>query len=217
MKHKIIVYSLLTVFFAGCAALEQRAVVSDGVIDNPALGFSGFEFEIPDGLELYQPDEESEVTYNDIQSMALRIHELNGQYHPRGNESFYEGFLMFSENTAFILITVTHVSVPEVDFFDTQISQDPQWQLMPLYNLRESRYLVMGENRLDAFVAKGTAYESKGWYYSKPKAARMQFSYEVCKVRGMSRDSYILMGFSLPEHEHILSLQMQEMMRGFSF
>ena len=216
MKHKIIVCSLLAVLLAGCAALQQRAVVTDGVIENPALGFFGFKFNIPEGFELYQSSEESAREYNDIQSLALRIHELNEDYHPRGDESFYEGFLMFSENAGFVLVTVEYAT-PGFSSFDSSDEVASQLQLMPLYNLRDSRHIVMGDNRLDAFVGRGTAYENNGWYYSKPKAARVPFSYEACKVQGANRERYILMGFSLPEHEHILSLQMKEMIRGFNF
>jgi hypothetical protein len=45
----------------------------------------------------------------------------------------------------------------------------------------------------------------------------MEFVYESCKISGVNQDSYILMGFSLPEHQHILQLQMKEMMDGFRF
>ena len=217
MKHKIIVGCLFAALLAGCASMTQRAVVSDGVIENSSLGFFGFGFDIPEGFELYPMSEASEMELNDLQRMAVRIHELNEEYHPSSGEAFYEEFLMLSENTAFILVTVTHYSVPTVDWTETRVELAPKSQLYPLYNVKESDSVALGDDRLAAFLAKGTAYESKGWYYSKPKAARMKFSYEACKVRGVNRDSYILMGVSQPEHEHILALQMQEMVHGFQF
>lgn len=77
--------------------------------------------------------------------------------------------------------------------------------------------MTVGDSRLEALKISGQAYERKGWYYAGPKHGRTEFSYEACRVSGVNRDSYILMGFCLPEHEHILSLQMQELMRGFRF
>jgi hypothetical protein len=215
MTPKILFFSLLVFLAAGCTMIESpRATVVDGLITNPTLGFFGFSFEIPEGFELYDSAVLDGEEDNAVRQLAIRIYELNKSYHPSGTETFYESFLLLSENTAFLLITVENEdSVPL--WADEELVADKR--LMPLYNVRESSRMRLGEGRLEARIASGRAYERKGWYYSNPKSGRTPFSYEACKVEGVNRDRYILMGFSLPEHEHILSLQMPELMRGFRF
>jgi len=218
MKPKMLIYSLLVVLLAGCAAVSQHgATVREGVIQNSSLGFFGFTYEIPDGFELYAPSAESPKEYTEAQQMAIRIYELNNSYHPQGNETFYESFLMLSETTGFLLITVENSLVSDFgsSWLDDEMTSSKQ--LMPLYNVSDSRRIMLGDSRVEALVAKGRVYENKGWYYSKPKSKRLPVSYEACKVGGVNRDSYILIGFSFPEYEHILSLQMQEAIRGFRF
>ncbi|MBC8206411.1 MAG: hypothetical protein ISR85_06410 [Kiritimatiellales bacterium] len=218
MTRKIMFFSLLTLLLAGCTALEQRSAwVSDGTIENPALGFFGFSYDIPDGVTLYHPARISLAECTEIQKMAIRIYNQNRAYHPSGNETFYESFLMFSESAAFLLITVKEDRFVEMDMSWLEDEVATQYPLMPLYNVRTVRQTRLGGARLEATLSTGTAYEKKGWYYDHPKGSRMSFSYEACKVSGVNRDNYILMGFSLPEHEHILSIQMQEMIGGFDF
>ncbi len=215
MTSKFLFCSLAMFLLAGCAMIEQRsATVVDGVIENPALGFFGFSFDIPEGFELYNPAMQTFEEDNEIQQLATRIYNLNKSYHPTGTETFYESFLMLSENTGFLLITVQNdFSTPLWANDETSINQ----QLIPLYNIRDSRRVRVGDGRVEAMRTRGRAYEKKGWYYAKSKSNRMPFSYEACKISGVDRDNYILIGFSLPEHEHILSLQMPEFMRGFRF
>lgn len=202
---------------AGCTAITQSgATVSDGVIHNPSLGFFGFSFRIPEEVALYDP-EAGGGGDSELQQMAVRIYELNESYHPSGNEVFYESFLMRSEQTAFLLVTVTQ---------DRLMPADSEWdsddlalarRLLPMFNVSDSARTQLGENRLDALMLKGRAFEKDGWYYSRPKSGRTEFVYEACRVQGVNRDRYILMGFCLPGYEHILSIQMQEMVRGFAF
>ena len=217
MTLKMMLYSVVVALLVGCAAVSQRgATVSEGVIQNASLGFFGFTFEMPDGFELYNPSAGSPKEYTEAQQMAIRIYELNNSYHPRGSETFYESFLMLSETTGFLLITVENSLVPDFgSWSDDEMTSSKQ--LMPLYNVSDSRRIMLGDSRVEALVAKGRVYENKGWYYSKPKSKRLPVSYEACKVGGVNRDSYILIGFSFPEYEHILSLQMQEAIRGFRF
>jgi len=219
MMRKIIAFSLFVVLLAGCAALEQNnARVGDGMIKNPSLGFFGFSYEIPEGFELVDSEAKDPAECTEIQQLAIRVSEMNESYHPSGNETFYESFLMLSENTAFLLITVEQDRLAGAGGMLAKDGElDFQRQLIPLYNVTDSRRVVLGSNREEAVLTTGRAYEKKGWYYSKPKGGRMPFSYQACKVSGVNRDSYILMGFSLPEHEHVLSLQMQEMIGGFRF
>lgn len=213
---KKVCFAVLLLLLAGCAAVKQSgATVSDGMIRNPSLGFFGFSFDMPDGFELYDAD--AEADRSELQQLAIRIQDLNDSFHPDANENFYESFLMLSENTAFLLVTVVN---------DRLVSSDSDWadggiamqrQLFPMYNSTAPERITVGENRLAALKFAGQAYERKGWYYSGPKKGRTEFSYEACRVQGVNRDRYILMGFCLPEHKHVLSIQMQEMMRGFRF
>lgn len=219
MTVKPIIYCLLAGLLTGCAGIGMRsAMVGGGVIENPALGFFGFKFNVPDGFEVYNPARRNPLEYTDLQKMAIRIYDLNRAYHPRGNETFYESFLMMSETTCFLLITVKN------DGFSSSFDDDwdtdeltSQWQLMPLYNIDVSGDITLGRARLDALRARGHAYEHKGWYYSGEKSNRMPFSYEACKVSGANKENYILIGFSQPEHKHILALQADEMVNGFDF
>ncbi|HKL20969.1 MAG TPA: hypothetical protein VJ904_04140 [Tichowtungia sp.] len=216
MKLNGILLSLLVLVLSGCAALDRSAAsVSNGVIANPSLGFFGFSYKIPDGFELYDPGAEEPAEHTALQQMAIRVYNMNEAWHPDGSETFYESFLMFSETAAFLLVTVEHDRS-----MDTGVSwEEPGLQrpLLPLYNSTGSRRMTLGRNRIEARRANGHAYEKKGWYYARPKRGGMEFSYEACRVSGANRDSYILMGFSLPEHKHILSLQMKEMIAGFQF
>lgn len=216
MAVKKIFLAALLLLLAGCAAVRQSgATVNDGLISNPTLGFFGFSFEMPDGFELYDPDAEAAEERSELQQLAIRIQDLNDSFHPAANENFYESFLMLSENTAFLLVTVVNdrFTSSNLDWMDSDISM--QRQLFPMYNSVSPERMTLGENRLTALKFSGQAYERKGWYYSGPKRGRTEFSYEACRVQGVNRDQYILMGFSLPEHKHILSLQMQDMVHGF--
>lgn len=219
MIRKFAGFSLFVVLLAGCASLERsRATVTDGKIENPSLGFFGFSYEIPEGFEIYTPETARLNELTDIQQMGIRIYELNETYHPSGNETFYESFLMLSEQTAFLLVTVEHDRLSASGgSWEDPFGAGMQHQILPLYNVSESRRMLLGGARLEALFSSGRAYEKNGWYYAKPKRGSLGFYYEECRVAGANRESYILMGFSRPEHQHILSLQMQEMVDGFRF
>jgi hypothetical protein len=218
MNYKMVGVGILMVLLAGCTAVERsRAVVNEGTISNPSLGFSGFRYEIPEGFNLYSPDDQPEEGWSELQQMAIRIYDLNESYHPSGSETFYESFLIFSGQTAFLLATVTD---------DQMAAQDSDWlgdefangrELFPMYNLSQRERVLIGGSQLAAVEMSGRAYESGGWYYPNPKLNRIEFRYNACRVEGVNRDRYILIGFSLPDYEHILSLQMQEMISGFCF
>ncbi|MEI7852024.1 MAG: hypothetical protein WCH86_09340, partial [Kiritimatiellales bacterium] len=68
-----------------------------------------------------------------------------------------------------------------------------------------------------AVYSRGSAYEQKGWHYADPKRNSVLFNYEACKVTGSKRDSYILMGFALPEDAKALTAPMQQMMDSLKF
>ena len=218
MKLKNFVFMLgIFLMFTGCVSISQpRATVADGIIENASLGFSGFRFNIPDGFTLYAPAKPS-AEYNAMQQMAIRIYDLNNEWHPRGNEFFYEGFLLMSEKTCFLLITLkSDAALPSYNspFSDEALTS---WPLMPLYNGTGRRTFEIGDRRLAAVLTSGSAYEQKGWYYAKPKRNSMLFNYEACNVTGVNRDSYILMGFALPEDANALSAPMQQMVDGMTF
>ena len=216
MKSKTLLAWALMVLMAGCTAVEQRrALVNDGRIENSSLGFLGFFFVIPDGFEGYNPAVQPEAGRSELQQLAIRVYELTREYHPSGNETFYEGFLMLSQQTAFLLVTVTSDGLDARDVAWDDVSM--QRELLPMYNATERERFLIGDSRLAAVRVSGRAYESDGWYYSKPKSSRTEFCYRACRVEGGNRDHYILMGFSLPEYEHVLSLQMQEVVQGFQF
>lgn len=188
------------------------AAVHDGVIENPALGFFGFRFSVPNGFELYVPGARHPTEYNDLQKMAIRIFEKDGEYHPRGNEQFYEGFLLLSEKTAVVLITLTYDDY--IPPFGDSVFDEPAgrtWQTMPMYNVVGRRRIELGENRLQAVLTRGSAYEHKGWYYADQKRDRGLFLYEGCTVEGVRNDRYILFGMAFPEYEADLPMQMRRM------
>jgi len=205
------------ILLAGCVSIGQRATVGDGTIDNPSLGFFGFQFEIPEGFEIYNPVAKNPSEYSELQQMAIRIYDLNEEIHPRDNEWFYESFLLMSENACFLLITLEY---DHVAFFDSRIPSEEaglQRQLMPLYNVSETRMFELGEiARVEAVWSRGYAYERKGWVYSNVRHNRKLFNYEACKVTGSKRDGYILMGFASPEHAAALAPQMQTMIGGLN-
>jgi hypothetical protein len=217
MKPQNIVSVLgILLMLTGCASISQpRATVADRTIENASLGFSGFCFNIPAGFTLYAPAPPAE--YNAMQQMAIRIYDLNNEWHPRGNEFFYEGFLLMSDETCFLLITLkSDAALPSYNspFSDEALTS---WPLMPLYNVTGRRTFEIGDRRLAAVLTSGSAYEQKGWYYAKPRRNSMLFNYEACKVTGVNRDSYILMGFALPEDANALSAPMQQMVDGMTF
>jgi len=203
---------------AGCATVRQRRAMVDGrVISNPSLGFFGFSFEIPEGFDLYNPAVGVPEQYGEIQQLAIRIYNLNRAYHPRGNETFYDSFLMLSENTGVLLMTLKlgFAPLPETGFLtDETVSQH---DLVPLYNVSGQKVVELGKNRVEATCTRGHAYEHKGWYYARENRKRNLFNYEACKVFGSNRDVYVLLGFCLPGDEETLTLQMQEMMKVLQF
>jgi hypothetical protein len=215
MKLKIIVFVLgILLLLAGCASVsQQRAVVADGTIQNTSLGFFGFSFKIPGEFEVYSPTAKNPAEYNELQRMAIRIYDANKAYHPRGDELFYESFLLISDKSCFLLITVKSAAA-EAQLYNSPFDNSPvsQWELMPLYNVTEKRSVQLGETRQPAVYSRGSAYEQKGWHYADPKRNSVLFNYEACKVTGSKRDSYILMGFALPENAKTLTAPMQQMM-----
>jgi hypothetical protein len=203
---------------AGCASVsQQRAVVIDGTIQNTSLGFFGFTFQIPSGFEVYSPAAKNPAEYNELQRMAIRIYDINKAYHPRGNEQFYESFLLMSDKSCFLLITLKSAAAEQLynsPFDDSPVSQ---WELMPLYNVTMKRSFGLGDTRQPAVHSRGSAYEQKGWYYADSKRNSILFNYEACKVTGSKRDSYILMGFALPENAKALTVPTQQMIEGLKF
>jgi hypothetical protein len=220
MKLKNIMSVLgMILLLTGCASVsQQRAVIADGTIQNASLGFFGFSFKIPDGFEVYNPAAKNPAEYNELQRMAIRIYNTNKAYHPRGNEQFYESFLLMSGESCFLLITVKSAVAAE-QLYNSPFDTAPvsQWELMPLYNVAAKRSVELGESRHPAVYSRGSAYEQKGWHYADPKRNSMLFNYEACKVAGGKRDSYILMGFALPENASALTAPMQQMMAGLKF
>ena len=217
LNRAVTIWSVL-LLMAGCASVAQRgAMVADGVIENPSLGFFGFSFQIPEGYDLYSPAAKNPADCNDLQRMAIRIYDLNKAYHPRDNELFYESFLLLSDKTCFLLITVKSGTTVSLDDSPFSAQTVARWPLMPLYNTMENRAFELGETRQPAVCARGTAYEQKGWYYADPKRNRIPFSYEACKVEGGNRDSYVLMGFALPDDAKALAAPMKQMICGMKF
>lgn len=219
MRPKIVVSLFVILVLAGCASVRQQsAMVGDGVIENASLGFFGFRFEFPPALRLYNPLEQNPVEYTALQQTAIRIYEKNRAYHPRGNERFYESFLLLGEDTAFLLITLKQDQISPLG--DAPFDDDAavaQWQLMPLYNPAGVRRVELGEDRRVAIWTRGHAYERKGWYYATAKRDSTLFNYEACKVDGSNSDSYILMGFAQPEHAAQLTPLMGQMLQRIRF
>ena len=216
MKLKNILSVLgILLLLAGCVSVsQQRAVVADGTIQNASLGFFGFSFKIPDGFEVYNPAAKNPAEYNELQRMAIRIYDANKAYHPRGNEQFYESFLLMSDQSCFLLITLKSFASAQLYNSPFDDAAASQWELMPLYNVTARRSVQLGENRQPAVYSRGSAYEQKGWHYADPKRNSVLFNYEACKVTGSKRDSYILMGFALPEDTKTLTAPMRQMMDG---
>jgi len=217
MKRKITVWIAGLLLLAGCASVSRpRAVVADGTIENPAFGVTGFSLQIPEGFEVYSPAAKNPAEYNELQRMAIRIYELNKKWHPRGNELFYESFLLMSDDACFLLITLKTSAVPS--FSDSPFSDEAvsQWELMPLYNVTARHPFMLGESRCPAVHTRGSAYEKGGWHYADPKRNSMPFSYEACKIEVGRHDSCILMGFALPEKAKALAVPMQQMIERMS-
>jgi len=219
MRRRTVILGLICLALAaGCTSVRQRRAMVDGrVITNPSLGFFGFSFEMPEGFDLYNPAVGDPEQYGEIQQLAIRIYNLNRAYHPRGNESFYDSFLMLSENTGVLLMTlkIDYAPLPDADFFTEE--EAPQVDLVPLYNVSRQEIVELGKNRAEATCTRGHAYEHKGWHYADERRKRQRFLYEACKVSGSNRDKYVLMGFCMPGDEEVLTLQMQEMMKALQF
>lgn len=219
MKLKNIMFGTgILLLMTGCASVsQQRAVVADGIIQNTSLGFFGFSFKIPDGFEVYSPAAKNPAEYNELQRMAIRIYDTSKAYHPRGNEQFYESFLLMSDKSCFLLITLKSAAAAQLYNSPFDDAANSQWELMPLYNVTSRRSFELGGTRQPAIYSRGSAYEQKGWYYADPKRNSMLFNYEACKVAGSKRDSYILIGFALSENAKTLTAPMQQMIEDLKF
>lgn len=219
MKIKVVVAGAgVVLLLAGCASVsQQQATVANGVIQNPAMGFSGFSVNIPQGYTLYQPGSETPQEWNELQRMAIRIYDLNREYHPRGNELFYESFLLMSEKSCFLVVTLKSSEGPRLTparFNDDLFSQTA---LLPLYNATESRSFTMGSSRFPAVYSCGSAYEREGWFFPKSKKNSLAFNYAACKADGGNRDHYVLMGMALPGQEAELTAPLQQMIDSMKF
>jgi len=216
MKIKMVVSGLgVILLLAGCASTSYpRAQVAEGVIQNSALGFSGFSFKIPEGYALYNPDAENPPEWNELQRMAIRIYEKNNEYHPCGDELFYESFLLMSDDSCFFLVTLKSNDATRFD--SSVFSEDAfsQMTLLPLYNVTETRSSTLDNTRFPAIYSRGSAYERDGWYYAVEKKNSLPFSYEACKVDGDNRDHYVVMGLALPDHAGKLVEPMKQMVGG---
>ncbi|MBI9020855.1 MAG: hypothetical protein JEZ10_06340 [Verrucomicrobia bacterium] len=215
---KLLLGILCVALTTGCASVGQRRAMIDGpVISNPSLGFFGFSFEIPSLFNVYNPAVGARGQYGEIQQLAIRVYNLNRAYHPRGNETFYDSFLMLSEKTGVLLITLKTDNLTPLDTGFPEEGAALQSELIPLYNVSGQETIELGDARSEVVCTRGQAYEQKGWYYASERRNRNPFQYEVCKVSGNNRDSYILMGFCLPEDQELLSQQMNEMIGGLRF
>lgn len=219
MKIKHVLSGLgVVLLMAGCASTSyQQAVVADGSIQNSALGFSGFSVKIPAGYTLYQPDDENPQEWNELQRMAIRIYDTNREYHPCGNELFYESFLLMSDKSCFLLVTLKSSDSKR---FDSPVFSDElasQADLLPLYNVTETHSMALSNSRFPAVYSMGSAYEKSGWYFAKSKKNSQKFSYEACKMDGGNRDRYILMGLALPDQAGTIAAPMKQMMSGMKF
>lgn len=213
MQKKKPLWLIGLLLLAGCATMvHPRAVLNDRTLENPALGFSGFRFQIPEGFTLYTPDAADPATYNDLQHMAIRIRNLEAERHPRGNELFYESFLLLSEKCCFLLVTVKsdRAAVPSANSsFGTAVPAEQE--LLPLYNATQSRTFELGPSRHPAVFTRGSAFEKEGWYYSRSSRHAVPFNYEACKISGANRDHYVLLGFARPEEADELSEPLRTM------
>ena len=90
---------------------------------------------MPDACDLYNPAVGIPDQYGEIQQLAIRVYNLNRAYHPHGDETFFDSFLMLSEKTGVLLMTlkVDAVSISFADFFTEDFV--PQVDLIPLYNV----------------------------------------------------------------------------------
>jgi len=218
MKLKNFVSILGILLLLGCASVSQpRAVVADGIIQNASLGFSGFSFNIPDGFKIYNPAEDPEVGYTPLQELAIRVYELNEEWHPRGNELFYESFLLMSDQTCFLLITLKSDTVVQLNVSPFWDDASSRFDVMPCYNVTSTRSFELNGTRQPVVYTCGAAYEKGGWYYAKSKRNSTRFNYESCRIVGGNRDSYILMGFALPENAKALTAPMQQMVDEMKF
>jgi hypothetical protein len=217
-KNIVALAAGLVLLLTGCSSVSlPLAVAGDGTIQNASLGFSGFSFKIPAGFTLYSPADIPADGYTPLQQLAIRIYEQNERWHPRGNELFYESFMLLSDQTCFLLITLkVDDDIPAAisPFWDDPVSQ---WELLPCYNVTSSRSFSLGETRQPAVCTAGSAYEQKGWYYAGAKRNSTPFSCEICKISGGNRDRYILAGFALPEQAGELTAPMQQMLDAISF
>ncbi|MCU0858108.1 MAG: hypothetical protein MUC65_06875 [Pontiellaceae bacterium] len=219
MKIKTVVSGTgIILLLAGCASvLHRQATVADGVIQNSALGVSGFSLKLPDGYTLYQPNAETPQEWNELQRMAIRIYDLNRDYHPRGNELFYESFLLMSDTRCFLLVTLKANDATRLDpaIFDSDLLS--QADLLPLYNVTESRSAASGGSRFSGVFCRGSAYERDGLLFPKSKKNSLMFNYEAYKVDGGNRDQYVLMGMALPDHAGSLTAPMRQIMDDMKF
>ncbi len=100
MKHWAIGFALCAL--AGCASYYEPAVVEDGLISNPKVGWGGYSIRIPDGLALIYPLPDDEVSER---ALAFRewydkqANRYSGDYY----NAFTERFLLENPERTFII------------------------------------------------------------------------------------------------------------------
>jgi len=225
MKCLFVLFGLSLLLLTGCATPILPAVVEGGIIQNPTIGWSGYVFKIPEGMELVDlltcPLEEG----GEIEKVAVRLMQRSWGERQRSDEWSWERFgeafsFQGSEEKTFVLLGSHQLSI---------VAPMPMFgQLLPsekrrVYNFctlwkgswGKTQAAKMGGHQ--ALYSSGFAYEKNGIVYKNKIAGSRPVFCVSCVVLGNTRDAYELLGVSAPEDASLLRYHMQAMIDGFSF
>lgn len=152
---KIILPLLL---FTGCMAYEP-AVVTEGVISNPKVGWNGYSIRIPDGLILLtdSPDEQASEKTSKIKAWYA---DASSRYAADYYTSFYEQFILENPKQTFFLSFISETYELAVGW-KAMNSVETQYIIQKMIN----RKLVV-INDMKAHSEQVEINGQRGWYVS---------------------------------------------------
>ena len=225
MKYLFVLFGVLVLLLTGCATPILPAVVDESTIHNPTMGWNGYVFEIPEGIEKVDLMTRSLEEGGEIEKVAARIMQRSWGERQRSDEWSWERFgeafsFQGSEEKTFVLLGSHQLSI---------VAPMPMFgQLLPsekrrVYNFctlwkgswGKTQAAKMGGHQ--ALYSSGFAYEKNGIVYKNKIAGSRPVFCVSCIVMGDTRDVYELLGFSAPEDASLLRYNMQAMIDGFSF
>ena len=203
--------------FTGCATPMQPAVVHADSIQNPTIGWSGYQFKIPPGLE--QIDLSTCSSGAGAETEQMMIYRLQNAWSNReksgqaGGERFGEIFFFKDPDRKTYFFLSAHVL-----FFTAPVP--PFSHLLSPEKRQVYNTIIRGWRHNEEHVQPTTVAGHQALHIFEPRLGEDNsppMAVAFCVFLGDTKDVYIIAGYSESKDAPLLKQNMQKMMDGFSF